>query len=166
MTRSVPLPKITECFAPAPRFVSLNDTRIAQVLLAFVAVAALAVGHIYLRFANQDIMLQHRQLQEQQSVLVREITRLEQQTASLMDSGRLKEFGIRDMRMVETPVLQRKLAAVPASIANKYGAAGASDRLLAASDLMEAEQEQQGVVKRILLSIVDVNNAIAAPVER
>lgn len=166
MTRSVPLPKITECFAPAPRFVSLSESRITQLLLGFVAVAALSVGHIYLRFANQDIMLQHRQLQEQQSVLVREITSLEQQNAALCDAGRLKEFGLRDMRMVEDPALQRQLASVPSHISRKYSAVGASDRLIASSELLDAEAEQQGTVKKVLLSIVDVNKAFAAPVER
>jgi cell division protein FtsL len=136
-----------------------------QALIAFLTISALCVGHIYLRFASQDMKLQHRQLQEQARVLQTEINRLDNENAALCDSGRLRDFGSRDLRMVEDPITQRQLAVVPAGLAQKYTSTDPNDRMIASAD-ENLLQDHQSTVKKVLLSLADTSKAFASMVQK
>lgn len=160
MTRKVPLPKITECFAPAPRTVSVNDCRITKAVLAFTVLAVLSVGHIYLRFLIRDMKLQQSQLVEQSDQLQRHAAQLESDCAKLCDSTRLRAVGRYGLHMVEESPQGRIVASVPDSIASKYAAQPLGSQ--PAGSVRGTQVADAAPVQQFLMSLVDVNKAYAA----
>jgi cell division protein FtsL len=148
--------QISQCFDVAPRPVSLNDRRALLGLFAFAVVVILAVGHISLRFATRDMMMQHRQLQEKGTLLRRDEAALKHRNEVLCDPERLRNFARRDMAMVETDQRSQVTVALAADVRDRYlKASPEAGSAIARND----EQGRDG--KGILMSIFDNRSAFA-----
>lgn len=159
MTRRNRLPKITECIAPAPRTISLNDSRITQTLVAFLILAILSVAHVYLRFTIRDMKLQHCKLQEQHQSLLQEQRRLMHESEVLCDATRLREFGRNELRMIEPDVRTQVVMSIPESMKRRYTEESRGKEMLADAAGVGGEVP----FRQILSSLADVNKAFAAP---
>jgi hypothetical protein len=161
MAKKAPLPKISGCFAPAPRPVSLNDHRITQALFVFLLLGFLCLAHVYLRFSITDIRLEHRQLQEQNARLQQRLNFLQHQSEKLCDSGYLRDYGLRTLGMVESDPRTHTVAAVPASISDKYLKELGPVHSVTVATSTEADPAEGGLQK-FILSLVDANQAFAS----
>lgn len=163
MTRKAPLPKITECFAPAPRSVSLSDSRISQALIAFLVLAALCVGHIYVRFTIRDMRVQQCKLELEFDQFMHEQTRLQSECQQLCESSRLRDVGRHQLGMLENDVRRQVIASVPQDLVAKYTEHPVR---LPQPEIASSPELAGAPVKQILMSLVDVNKAYAAPEEQ
>lgn len=162
MNRKNPLPMITDCFAPAPRSVSLNDHRITQALFAFLVFGLLSVAHIYLQFCIRDVKTQHQKLQEQCRNLRQEESRLQHENEALCDAAQLRDWARHERQMVESDPKTQTVAALPDSLKEKYVADAKVRGRDETLDFATVGETQDAPVTRLLLSLVDVNKAFAA----
>jgi cell division protein FtsL len=163
MARRAAMPRITPCFPIAPRRASLTDRRVMTALFVSVVLAVWGVAHIHLRFAIDDMRMQHRRLQEQYRALeIRHMT-LQGETEQMSELERLGQFARYDLGMVEQDPRTRVVASVPPAVAAKY----AESRSVAAADEAGAADVLVGRLpdvpgKSWLLTLVEVNQAFAA----
>lgn len=155
---------MTDCFAPAPRTVSLSESRMVQAVFVFVVVAALALAHIHLQFATRDLRMQHRKVQEKHQTLVQEESRILHEIEAECDSVRLRAFG-REMEMVETDVRSQAVASIPESLNQKYlGTVERSKTETVLAGMSDPVVGDLGM-KQILFKLADVNKAFAGQQE-
>lgn len=102
------------------RRLSLTGPRVILGVYCAMLVAALLVIHVHLRFEIRDMNMQQHALQSVHRQLEREISTLERHVAHLRDVGRLKEFAVMKLEMVEiehgaevavSPVVREKYSA-------------------------------------------------------
>jgi len=167
MAQTTPLPKFTECFAPAPRPVSLNDRRITQALFAFLLLAVLCVAHVYLRFSIRDLKMQQHRQQELHRALLQRENQLRHESETLCDSSRLREYARRELKMVETDPRTQLVASVPTSLRDKYlgndpAVAPRATMIASAIRAIPMEAQKAEPIQKFLLSLVEANQAFAA----
>ncbi|MCX7718545.1 MAG: hypothetical protein N2111_09135 [Candidatus Sumerlaeaceae bacterium] len=163
MARKATMPRLTPCFPIAPRRASLTDRRVVAALLVSIVFAAWGVAHIHLRFAIDDMRLQHRRLQEQYRGLELRRMALQGETERMSELERLGQFARYELGMVEQDPRTRVVASVPTDVAAKY----VESRSVAAADQGDAADTLIGRLpdvpgKSLLLTLVDVNQAFAA----
>src|SRR5690606_7769208 len=99
------------------RRLSLTGPRVILGIYSAFLVASLLIVHVHLRFEIRDMNMQQHALQSMHRQLEREISTLERHVAHLRDVGRLEEFAVMKMEMVEidqsteiaiSPALQEK----------------------------------------------------------
>ena len=147
--------QISQCFDIAPRPVSLSQRRMVLGLFAFAVVVVLCIAHVGLRFATRDMMMQHRQLQEQAQLLMREVSTLQHRNEVLCDSQRLRDFGRREMQMVEADPRTQVTVALAADMRDRYMKA------VPAAGSAIARSGETADEKGILLSLVETRSAFA-----
>lgn len=150
--------KITRCSAPAPRPVSLNERRIALSLFAFVLLGTLGVAHVGLRFQIIDSRLQQSKMQETVRALQLEVDQLEYQKEAICDAQTLRDFGKRQMEMVEADLRVQPTVVMAADLRDKYLKGGSSSAGAAVALAGELEKPE----KSFLMSLMDTRSAFAA----
>lgn len=139
------------------RCLSLTAPRVVFGIYAAVLVTLLLITHVYLRFQIHDMQMQQHALQAIHRDLDRESAMLDGHRAFLSDPGRLKEFAVMDLAMVEngrSPELT-----VPPYLVQKY-----SPELIATArqeQLREIAQLKQGGRKNPFRQIADMALAFA-----
>jgi hypothetical protein len=158
MAYATRLPQVSDCFAPIPRTISLNDRRVVQVVFCSVVVMILGLAHVHLHFAMRDARLQHSRMQQQRHALIQAESRMRHDIEGMCDSSRLRAYG-REMEMVETRPNAQMMASVPAELKTKYMAASASP----VQNAMQASLRTEDLtVQSVLFRLADANKAFAA----
>ena len=152
--RAARLPKLSECLQPAPPRLSLTQRQIVQIVGFSTLLAALAVGHVYLRFQIADIKVQHVELQRQREELFRQSMELERQNAALCNLPQLRQYALQQMQMIDSAVDKRQTTLIPAGLAQKYK----TDAVTRAE--MRPEPPKRAI-ERLLLTLTDMNRAFA-----
>jgi|GEM_PF-4892664 len=147
----------SRCKATAPRQTSLNERRIALSLFAFVLLGALGVAHVGLRFQIIDSRLQQSKMQETVRSLQLEVDQLEHQKEAICDAQTLRDFGKRQMEMVEADLRVQPTVVMAADLRDKYlkGSSSAGSAVAMAGELEKPE-------KSFLMSLMDTRSAFAA----
>ena len=142
----------------------LTATLATKVLFVCVVVAALAVAHVYLRFAISDTQLEHRRLQAHSQQLRKEVLRLEREKTRFDDMARLRDFAMDELRMVDAPRAGELVATVPDTVRLRY--LGHFEVHPAAPVEPDALAPRGGglAIERVALAITDLNRAFAAMV--
>lgn len=124
-------------------------------LFAFCVVVVLCIAHVALRFATRDMMMQHRQLQEQAQLLMRDVSRLEHGKEVLCDSQRLRDFGRREMGMVEADPRSQVTVALAADTRDRYM------KTVPAAGSAIARHDEAAADRGVLVSLVETRSAFA-----
>ncbi len=157
MARKVAQHRISQCFSPSPRAVSLSERRVALAVLVFMVAGSLLVAHVALRFAIRDVRMQHRQLQEQVRNLLQQKERLEHEKETLCNSQNLRETGRRQLAMMETDPRSQLTVAVASDLRQKYTRGAATRTAVALADRAENAKD-----RGLLMTLVDASPAFAA----
>jgi hypothetical protein len=154
--------KLTRCYRPVPRSVSLNRERIIRTLTISAIVAVFCLSHLYLRFVIADVKLEFKELQQRKAILERQATRMERDNIQLSDFSRLEDKAAQQFGLVEDPNSLRNLAVIPHQIYERYSTEIDSSQ----SDSGERMQfgvdaEKRTALANIFNSLVDGNWAFA-----
>jgi hypothetical protein len=122
--------------------------------------SALAIGHVYVRFAIGDVKLEHRTLQKRQRELFVNVTRLERENVAIADPERLRELGVDGLGMVNVLPEVRVQAALPQMLVDKYVHVGTPRGIVQPRDTALAA-ENRSPLMRVLMGVVDANRAYA-----
>jgi len=156
------LPKLNDCVNTVPRPVSLSDRRVSHAVFMFIVVAVLCLGHVYLRFAIRDMKLQHKNLQHQVRSLIQQQSDLIHGNEALCNVEELRNHGRFQLQMVEPSHQERLIASVSTEARARYS----EEAISLPMQFAEAEENALSPVKKVLLSLVDVNKAFAGRLEK
>ncbi|PKO18695.1 hypothetical protein CVU37_04725 [candidate division BRC1 bacterium HGW-BRC1-1] len=126
-------------------------------MFAFVLLGALGVAHVGLRFQIIDSRLQQSKMQETVRSLQLEVDQLEHQKEAICDAQTLRDFGKRQMEMVEADLRVQPTVVMAADLRDKYlkGSSSAGSAVAMAGELEKPE-------KSFLMSLMDTRSAFAA----
>lgn len=150
--------RVTRCYTSQPVDSSLTEKRIVQALAVSVVAASLCIAHLWLQFAAADSRIQFRQLQERRRELQGRMSLLQHENERLCDIERLREYGDKNLNMIETNPARRVLAHVPAEYRARYSRAKPEANVLAYTT---QEARPLSRTERVLLMLTDVNRAFA-----
>ncbi|MBX7244605.1 MAG: hypothetical protein K1X53_03850 [Candidatus Sumerlaeaceae bacterium] len=157
MARKSSLPILSDCFDTAPRSASLSDHRITSAIFVFVVIAGLALAHIHLRFAINDLRVQHRELQGDYQDLVRRQQAIQLQNERLADTDTLIAMArSRGMERVAPSMAEPR--ALPGDLAAKYSSSDGS----VVAGLAPVLDTAGASVKDVLIKLVETRSASAA----